>query len=425
MFTRYLQAHSLTKEYVIYVQRLVGFARHFRGLPLDPKDPEEVDLTDGGLLDHHAMIACLTFLQTSVRPKPLPATVRKHVEALEQAAQWRKSASDNLTVLTTIRSNYETVTELVRRDSRAVRKQEKKRAFEQVGLCVACVVGAKGLLASFQNQPTQNLIPVREAQGKHVSAETVLEALDHCIETFWNPKVQEARENKEAAKSITFFGETNTLQRPTWCRIIGTLVCAFYCHHPNRPQALMQVTLGKFKAFVEHGTPMPFHGKTELSTGPQTLIFEPFMRKLAEEYLECFRPATGADTDPEAPLLVTFGGNALPNGGPSECLRIFFEFEKHIVGDGVRITPTDLFKVCLLACSFCVPLNACLCRSWRITSARPTQTPCRTSSNSAVLRCKRSSATTDWRTQTTSQRLATARISNYMPGCAEGRQTRN
>lgn len=119
--------------------------------------------------------------------------------------------------------------------------------------------------------------------------------------------------------------------------MLGTLFVLFWCHHPNRPQALVQLTLGQFDDFVKRRVPMEFHGKTEASSGAQTLVFA----EQVTEYVQCYVQYARKPGKREDPLFVTFNHCRLKTGDPAKCTRAFCA---SVFGPEVRLTPTDLFK---------------------------------------------------------------------------------
>jgi hypothetical protein len=132
--------------------------------------------------------------------------------------------------------------------------------------------------------------------------------------------------------------ENRAMSARDWNLMLGTLFVLFWCHHPNRPQALVQLTLGQFDDFVKKRTPMEFHGKTEASAGAQTVVFA----EQVTEYVQCYVQYARKPGKREDPLFVTFNHCRLKTGDPAKCTRAFCA---KAFGPDVRLTPTDLFKV--------------------------------------------------------------------------------
>jgi hypothetical protein len=70
--------------------------RSYRDLDPHNVPDEQVDAERGGLLDYQALEAFKAFVCTSVAPAPTPAAIRKHVEALATARQWRVRARSRI-----------------------------------------------------------------------------------------------------------------------------------------------------------------------------------------------------------------------------------------------------------------------------------------------------------------------------------------
>jgi hypothetical protein len=281
--------------------------------------------------------ACV--LNDQVQPAPEASTVRKHVEALEKFVEWRIQRAPDLVSMAANRQMYGVMMEVLRADTKAVRKAERKHTQKN------------------------NLVSERAKRGKHVDAKQLFAALRNTIKTWWKPAIQMIQEEQVTVNDVFECGTAKGARR-MWNRMLGTLFVAFYCYHPNRPQALVQITMGSFDAFVTSATPIPFSGvramhgcvylnarmcdatgKTEESAGPQTLVLEDKMKRLCVEYRDHFRPMSGASEDKDAPLFVTVKGSKLPSGGPAFAMREFCSFETAILGDGAAITPTDAFKI--------------------------------------------------------------------------------
>jgi hypothetical protein len=102
----------------------------------------------------------------------------------------------------------------------------------------------------------RNVLPARVQRGKHVDAATLRRALEHSTKEVLGPVFSSLRRGQPRAATFATLpgvpededGDTPVeTPRARWMRMLGTLIVAFYCHHPNRPQAILQVTLGQVR----------------------------------------------------------------------------------------------------------------------------------------------------------------------------------
>ena len=95
----------------------------------------------------------------------------------------------------------------------------------------------------------------RVAAGRHVEADKIREAVQHALNTWWAKMIELAQSGKPAM--IVLCGPEGGRRLEAWMKIIGLIATAFYCHHPNRPQAMCQIQMGHFLS----EQPIPFSGK--------------------------------------------------------------------------------------------------------------------------------------------------------------------